>query len=221
MARCFSNTPIAHLATDPNADAPFVAAEVVGVEDLMPAIIASSALPIVYEPTALDGRTYADGGSGANQPIRPAVRLGADVIFLVMVDPPVGRRATLSTFVDVGLRALGLLRSQTLLADVGALERINALCQQAGQERGLPPEAVAIELGGRRFRYIKLFTIRPAAPLRGAVLEFGGPSTADALLQGYTETCVQVREFLAYARRARFEGPRRVVSLVFERDSAE
>lgn len=218
VARCFSNTQTAQLAADPNADARFVAAEIVGVDDLMPAIIASSALPIVYEPTVLDGHTYADGAIAADEPIRPAVRLGADVIFLVMVDSPGGLRAAASTFVDVGLRALGLLMAQALLADVRELDRINALCQQVAQERGLPPEAVAIELGSRRLRYIKLFTIRPTVPLGGAVLEFGGPSTAEALLQGYREACVQVREFLAYARRPRFQGPRGVVRLAFERD---
>lgn len=217
--RCFSNTPTEILANDPNADGQYVEQFVAGVDDLVPAIVASSALPIVFDPVSLDGRPHVDGGIVGNQPIRPAIRFGADVIVLVLPDPPRGNPPA-RTFIGVGLQALALLMARALAADVEALERVNALCKRAAQERGLPVEAVVVELDRRRFRYVHLLVVRPVERLPGRVLEFGGPATAAAVVRGYLDACIKVRELVAYARSARFGSPRRVVRLCFERGTA-
>ena len=209
--RFFTNTPADVLERDPGVDPRFVREETETSDDLVRAVIASSALPLVYEPIPLEGRLYTDGGIVANQPIRPAVRLGADVLFLVLVDPPQGRRADVRTFLDVGLRALDLLMTQNLLTDLKILNNMNAVLARAAAERGLAPEEIEIDLGTRRYRHIQAFTIRPDHALIGTALDFGGSTTGPAILQGYLDAAARLEEFLDFARRARFGRPRQLV----------
>lgn len=211
-AACFfSNARADQLLADSGVDPHFVAQEVVNPPDLLRAIVASSALPIAFEPIPLGGRLYTDGSIVANQPIRPAVRLGADVLFLVLTESGRKDRAEARTFVDVGLRALEILLLQNLLTDLKLLDTVNAMCEQAAARRGLQPEEVEVELGPRHYRYVKPFTIRPRAPLIGTVLDFGRRTIAPALLQGYSDAADQIEAFLAYAPGARFRRPRHPV----------
>lgn len=217
VVRFFCNQPAGQLASDRGADARFVAQELTTTEDLIRAVIASSALPIVYEPITLAGRLYADGGIVANQPIRPAIRLGADVLFLVMMQSPSGHRGEVRTFLDVGLRALDILMLQNLLTDLKILTGVNAVCERAAAELSIRPEEVEVDLGTRRYRYVKAFTICPATPVAGTVLDFGAEATGLAILQGYRDACAQIETFLAYARQSRFGQPRRLLRFAPER----
>jgi predicted acylesterase/phospholipase RssA len=217
-ARFFTNADPAALAAEPGVDAKFVSEEMATADDLVRAVVASSALPIAYEPITLGGRTYADGGIVANQPIRPAIRLGAEVLFLITMDSPDNRRGQLDTFVDVGLRALDILMLQNLLTDLKVLSNINAVCAHAAAELGVRPEEVEIDLGTRRYRHIQAFTIAPRQPLGGTVLDFGGGTTVPAALAGYRDACEQIEKFLAFARQARFGAARRVLRFAAERD---
>jgi len=210
----FSNTPLDRLAADPGADAGFVAREVVYQPDLLPAIVASSALPIAFEPLMLEDRLLSDGAIVGSQPIRPAIRLGADVLFIVLLNPPrVSARRDRITFLDVGLRALDILVHQNLRTDLQTTREANGLCERAAGELGVPPETITIELGHRRFRYIRPFTIRPAAPLGAGILDFGAPATGAMILHGYRDAAVQIREFLAYAPQSHFGAARHVLRM--------
>ncbi len=46
-------------------------------------ILASAAIPFVFEPVAVEGRYYVDGGLGQQTPLRPALRLGADKVMVI------------------------------------------------------------------------------------------------------------------------------------------
>jgi predicted acylesterase/phospholipase RssA len=210
-ARFFSNTPPEWLAADRGADAKFVADEVVAVDDLLRAVVASSALPIVYEPVPLEGRLYTDGGIVTNQPVRPAIRLGADVVFLVMVHAPINTAAKAKTFIDVGLRSLSILMRQSLMTDLKIMSDVNALCERAAAEFGLRPEEIELDFGTRRYRYIRPFLVHPAEPLAVSELDFGGSTTGPAILQGYRDACAQLEQFLAYVPAARCGKPRRLL----------
>ncbi len=212
-ASFFSNTPREELASDPGVDTRFAFEEVVVPEDLMSAVVASSAIPIVYQPLKVGRRLYIDGAMVTNQPIRPAVRLGADVLFLVMMQPPTIPRSEVKTFIDVGLRSLEILMAQNLATDLKILSTVNAMCERAAAEFGLTPEEVEIDFGTRRYRYVKAFTIRPETALPGMSLDFGRENIRPAILRGYQDACLQVEAFLAYARRARFPNTRRLLRL--------
>jgi predicted acylesterase/phospholipase RssA len=207
----FSNRSPEQLASEPGADAEFVKANVHEMPDLVGAVVASSALPLAFEPMRLNGRLYADGGLCANQPLRPAVRLGADVVFLVMMDALHARHTQLDTFVDVGLSAVDILMRQTLVNDLRISSNFNATCERAAEKAGLHPEEIEIALGDRRYRYVKAIAICPAESLPGAALDFNLGRTREAILHGYQDASAQIRQFLHYARDSRFVYPRHVL----------
>lgn len=215
--RYFSNAPRERLTGARGADARFATEEVSAADDLLRAVFASSALPIIFEPIALEGRLMADGAIVASQPLRPAIRLGADVLLVVMMEPRGVRRREMKTFVDVGLRSLDILMSQNLATDLKIVGDINAACERAAAESGVRPEEVEIDLGTRRFRYIKILTIRPECPLAGTVLDFGGETIATDILRCYQDAAPQIEALLDYARVARYGGPRHVLHFTPER----
>ena len=204
----FSNTPKEKLAAERGADADFVRSLVVETTDLVGAVVASSALPLAFEPMLLNGRMYSDGGLCANQPLRPAVRLGADVVFLIMMDSLVGRRKKLKTFVDVGLSAVDILMRQTLVNDMRIAANFNVTCERAAEKNGLHPEEIEIVLGARRYRYVKAIPICPQESLPGTALDFNQERTREAILLGYRDGMAQILNFLGYARNSRFTYPR-------------
>ena len=96
------------------------------------AIMASAAIPAVFEPVYIDGVPYMDGGVVNNTPISHAVALGADVVWVLCAgyacaidEPPRGALA-------MGLHALTLLLHQQLADDVERYESVVEL-------RILPP----------------------------------------------------------------------------------
>lgn len=208
----FSNASAEDLAQDRGAD-PGFASEISDPGDMILALVATSALPLAFEPIHFRGRLLADGGLVASQPIRPAVRLGADVLMLVSMEPMGPKRQVVRTFVDMGLRALNILLMQNFIADHKTLQGINAICEGAAASLGLRPEEVAVDVGTRRYRYVRSFTICPTQPLEATILEFGGPAARRAILQGYRDACEQVENFLEYSRTARYGGPKRLLRL--------
>ncbi len=57
------------------------------LEELIDAAVASSALPVVFEPERLRGRDFLDGGVFSNQPLHAVLADGADAVLLVLVSP--------------------------------------------------------------------------------------------------------------------------------------
>lgn len=214
VVRHYTNATPGQLTADPGADPVFVRDDVTAPVDLLNAIVASSALPITYEPMHLEGRVLMDGAVMGSQPIKPAIRLGADVLFLILLQPSVHRREPAGSFVDVGTRTLSILMHQHLRADLGELTQVNTLCEGAAHQLRVPTEAVTIELGPHQLRYVKPFVIRPQQDLGLSIHGFGGPATADAIAAGYRDAAEQIRAFVAYARDARFDHTRRVLRLM-------
>jgi predicted acylesterase/phospholipase RssA len=212
--RHFSNTPPDRLAADPGADRAFILGEVSAPDDPLPAIVASSALPITFEPMEMEGRLLADGAVMGSQPISPAIRMGADVLFLVLLDPQESRPGAARSFVDVGTRALDILMHQNLRSDLRELTAVNRMCERASRELHVPPEAVTIELAERHLRYLRPFVIRPAHAIGLTVHDFGGSATPYAIASGYDDAAAQIGAFLDYARTARFDHARRTLRLM-------
>ena len=212
-ARFFSNAYLEALASDPGADAAFIATEVEPAEDLLGAVVASSAVPVAYEAFRLGERLYSDGGLVTNQPIRPAVRLGADVLFLVTPQADDEQAASAETFLDVALRSLGILLAQSLATDLGSLESLNRLCERHATALKVRPEQIVLDFGPRRYRFLKAITVRPRAPLPAAILDFNAATIGPAIIQGYRDGGAAVGEFLIYARLASFAGPKHILRL--------
>ncbi|MGH9492733.1 MAG: patatin-like phospholipase family protein [Terriglobales bacterium] len=207
----FSNTARDLLASDPGADPAFVMSEIRETDDLLKAVLASSAFPFVYEAVQMQERSWVDGGIVANQPIRPALRLGADLIFLVLVAPRGQEQVKVATFLDVGVRAIDILMSQNLKTDLKILENINRVCEHHARALGVRPEQVVIDMGTRQYRYRKAFTVGPAEPLAATVLDFDGRITGPAILQGYRDGCSAVSEFMTYVAQLPAAGAKYVL----------
>ena len=194
----FTNAAREQLLADPGADPGFVQTEIEEATDLLQAVLASSAFPLAYEVVPMGKRLWTDGGIVANQPIRPAIRLGADVLFLVLMEPRQQKGVEVRTFLDVGVRAIDILMAQNLKTDLENLAAINRLCEVHAARLKVRPEQVRVDLGTRAYRYVKAFTVRPEQPLAATVLDFDGRITGPAIAQGYRDGGRAVRDFLRY-----------------------
>ncbi|MBY0496462.1 MAG: patatin-like phospholipase family protein [Cyanobacteria bacterium] len=214
--RFFSNASRGELAADPNADLAFVTTEIEPADDLMPVLTASSALPIVYEGVTIGRKLYTDGSVVVSQPIRPAIRLGADVLFLVMTRSLRPKRTEIKTVLDLALRVLDILMAQNMRKDLKTLHEANRLCEAHAADIGVRPEQVQVAVGRRVYRYLKTFTVCPATPLDGSVLAFDSKTTESTIAQGYRDGCEAVIAFLHYAREGHAGEPRYRVRLAVE-----
>jgi NTE family protein len=70
----------------------------------VPALLASAAMPGIFPPVSLGGRLLMDGSIVSDTPIGPAVRAGAEVVF-VLPCVPEGRSAPPRTALDAVLRS--------------------------------------------------------------------------------------------------------------------
>ncbi|MFN2526544.1 MAG: patatin-like phospholipase family protein [Actinomycetota bacterium] len=80
-------------------------------------LLASSAMPGVFPPVQIDGRSYIDGGVANNVPISPAVGLGATTIYVLDTTASATQRRPLNRPLDYLLHAFSLARSQRLAVD--------------------------------------------------------------------------------------------------------
>jgi hypothetical protein len=176
---------------------------------------------LAYEAVPMEGHLWTDGGIVTNQPIRPAVRLGADVLFLVMLDPleedPHAPKPDIKTFLDVGVQATAILISKNLKTDLKALDRVNKLCEVYAAEIGVRPEQVQLEIGSNGFRYVKAFPVCPSKPLVATALDFDGEITTPMIVQGYRDAIISVKEFFKYESQRPASHSRQRVRLSAER----
>jgi len=219
--RYFTNKSAEVLKADPNAEAWFIDGETQEAKDLVQAAVASSAFTLAYEAVPMEGHLWTDGGIVTNQPIRPAVRLGADVLFLVMLDPvdEGAKVATpeIKTFLDVGVQATAILISKNLKTDLKQLDRVNNLCETYAAEIGVRPEQVQLEIGAQSVRYVKAFPVCPSKPLAATALDFDGEITTPMIVQGYRDATVSVKEFFKYESERPASQSRQKVRLSAER----
>jgi len=217
-ARFFSNTAVDVLAADRSVHQEFLR-EVERPEDLVLAAVASSSYTFAYEAVPMDGRLWTDGGIMANEPVLPALRLGADVLFLVLMSPLEGRDdvGSIKTFLDVGVHAVDILISKNFKTDIAMLANINTLCSVYATEIGVKPEQLELEIGKQHYRYVKSFNIAPKKPLPATALDFDGEIVAPMIVQGYRDATHVIQQFWEYECACPSRESRRVVRLAAER----
>lgn len=214
--KVFTNATEEQLMSDPGVDAGFVMGETSHHSDLLLAMIASSAFPIVYEAVPMRRGMYTDGGIVSNQPIRPAIRLGAEILFLVLVEPGTQKRSEIKTFLDLGVRAIDILTAQNLRSDLKMLKNVNSMCAQYAAQVGGRAEQIRIHMGDRTYRYLKAFTIAPTEDLEAGVMDFDGSVAASAVVRGYQDGVRRIRAFSSYLESLPAEMPAHHVRLVPE-----
>lgn len=215
----FVNKKVEDLTNDPGADVSYIRSHFEYAHDLIKAVIASSAFPMAYEPVKMHGGLWSDGGLVAKQPIVPAIRLGADIVFLITVDPEKEVIPKIKTFLDVGMRAFDILMSRNVQADLRVLESVNQICEDHAVKVGLRPEQLVLEIGDRTYRYLKAFTIRPVTPVAATLLDFDGRIVRPAIEQGYRDGVVAIRAFMDYLARTPLNETKHVLRLSSEKES--
>lgn len=94
--------------------------------DAARAVLASTALPGVFPPVEVDGVRYIDGGVTNRVPISVAAAMGADRAYVIDVGCPCECRRRYRSALEILHRAVGILESQRLraelTADTGTLE---------------------------------------------------------------------------------------------------
>jgi NTE family protein len=96
------------------------------------AILASAALPALFDPVKVGGVDYMDGGVGNNTPISHAASLGVDRIWVLSTGHACALTEAPSNPLAMGLHALNLLLHKQLVVDVERYESVVEL-------RVLPP----------------------------------------------------------------------------------
>ena len=141
---------------------------------LVDGIMASAAMPVFFEPVALDADLYVDGGIRETTPVRDAVRLGATDLDVVVLDQktPEGTFPANPKTLDVGKRTLG-----TMLLEIEQCDLEQALLHNRLIDAGA---------GDPSKRKLNIRVLRPSEAL-GDPLDFSPEKVRREICQGYEE----------------------------------
>ena len=140
--------------------------------------LASAAMPVLFAPVEIEGQLYLDGGLRMNVPLSPALRLGAQRVAVISLQPmqhfavgaPQEPLRPSATF--LAGKAINSLLQDRLEQDVDNLRRVNSLIE-AGFESFGPrfTGAMNASLAAHRttpMRYVRNLLLRPSRDL-GAI----------------------------------------------------
>ena len=88
---------------------------------LLPAVLASAALPAVYPPVTIDGRRFMDGGVVDNVPVARAVELGCRTVYVLHVGPHGRPDVEIRRPLDAALLAYWIARNHRFARDLANL----------------------------------------------------------------------------------------------------
>jgi predicted acylesterase/phospholipase RssA len=91
--------------------------------EVIAATMASSAIPLAFEPVEIGGRAFVDAGQFSNQPLAAARAAGADALLVVLMTPSAGPppAAAHANLVDVAGRLVVLASWRQLQAELSEL----------------------------------------------------------------------------------------------------
>lgn len=150
-------------------------------------VLASTAIPVVWEPVCIEGARYVDGGIRNTTPLKDAVQTDPDRIVIVTNGPIgiFGRREELKDIFDIAERSLDILLDEIFQEDLKRFLQINRLVQQAGSH-GVSLHAES----GRLLKYYEVMIVAPEKPL-GSALNFER-HRLDHLLQRGREAAIKL-----------------------------
>ena len=89
------------------------------------AVLASTALPGVFPPHSINGHLYLDGGLVDHVPLRPAIAMGADTIYVLSCGFPCPPNANHRSARSLLAHSMGILLSQRIRVDVEQVPQDN------------------------------------------------------------------------------------------------
>ena len=147
-------------------------------DDLVQAILASSAFPIAFPPVAIGNRLEVDGAVRDFAPVKAAIDAGAHHITVLLTEradqlSPVTPEQV-STAFEITQRILRILFHEIIQNDLKHCQKINTLL-----DRGLLD-------GASGYRKVELTVLQPSQPL-GGPLEFSRKLIDQQLQQGFDD----------------------------------
>lgn len=141
---------------------------------LVDGVLASSAMPLFFEPVKVDGDLYVDGGIRQTTPLVDAISCGALDIDVIVLDETYveGSFPEKPSALDIGKRTLGTMLNEIESANLHVAALHNRLLE-AG-------------VGDTEKSVLNVRVLRPAIPL-GDVLDFSPDKVRREMLQGYEE----------------------------------
>jgi NTE family protein len=140
--------------------------------------LASAAMPVLFRPVEIDRDLYLDGGLRMNVPVSPALRMGAQRVAVISLQPLAFRDTGLPrlplrpTAVFLAGKAINSLLQDRLDQDVENMRRINAIIEEGYESFGAHfTQSMNRAIDAYRtfpLRYVRNLLVRPSKDL-GAI----------------------------------------------------
>jgi len=143
--------------------------------------LASAALPLLFEPVAIDGRLHVDGMLRQNTPLRPVIQTGVSHILVVGIDhphqPTTIQGPVVPTFAFIAGKTINALLMDPVDNDIRMVERLNDVVRWGRERFGEEfVQAVEQEHG---LREISILRISPSEDLGGVARQVFHDSPPD------------------------------------------
>lgn len=140
-----------------------------GSPDFGKQLLASSAIPVIWDPVKIDGKFVVDGGIRNITPLKEIILQDPDQIIVITTEPrdKPPQKEKIKDIFDIAKRAIGIMLDEIFDEDIERCLQINELVRQAEQK--------GVELksrSGRVLKYIDITLIEPSETL-GSGLDFG------------------------------------------------
>jgi NTE family protein len=158
-------------------------------------IFAACSAPLIFPPVSIGDQTFCDGAVIMNHPLKPAIDAGADDLYLVDLTPP--PQAYDEHTLPLAYQVMSAQFSAMMRRDLAFARDRNSQFLAAFKERRLIDGRLEVsrvenrpgplgEITRRRYRYIRLYVIKPSSDLGGieGFLKFESGYTAELIAQG-------------------------------------
>ncbi|PWU03296.1 MAG: hypothetical protein C5B53_00645 [Candidatus Melainabacteria bacterium] len=155
--------------------------DIMSTNELIDALMATSALPMAFPPRHLHGSgLWVDGGLVRNTPMDAALSMGADEIYMVLLHPAKINICPTNLF-EVLSRCLDIVLDASAKKEIHSAELYNRLIDEGNQESR-----------GRKKVKIKVF--QPRRAVNTTLLEIDPQRSRKLISQGYEEALEQLSD---------------------------
>jgi NTE family protein len=148
--------------------------------DFASEVVASTAIPVLWEPVRVRNQLFVDGGIRNTTPLKEVVLDKPDRI-IVITNAPLNNfkeERNLEDILEIAERSLDILMNEIFIEDIKKCMQINNLVRQAASQ-GLTLTSDS----GRPLKEFELCIIQPPEPL-GSALNFGRQRLDELLIMG-------------------------------------
>lgn len=149
-------------------------------EDDLTRILASTAIPVMFNPVVVNDTLFVDGGLRNISPIREVLPYNPDRIVIIPTEPvkKTEENTDIRDILQIAFRSIEIMLDEIFNEDIDRFLQLNELVQQAGEQ-----EAVLIKPNGMPYKYIEPLIIAPEQSL-GSALDFDNKNVREMMETG-------------------------------------